>query len=284
MGQYSEEARSRTHKNLVYKHMRVLEEVAEQVMIGTRRSAVVCGPTGIGKNYVFEAAFRRHGLRWNPERPMSEVALIEAIEERSGKEDINVFDESDHMLRHLRMLNVLKIATDSKASEVILSYRVRNPKLRIDPFPVKSGFIFLMNTNLHDRNLLEDKRLDEHIKAFNSRCSPFVMTFSHNDIYEYTAYLVASERMLMKDGFSRDVTEQALAYFAETMHRVRDVSPRRIRNIATEIRRSPESWRDYLEPTLEKPWCDPPNWVPRLEPPGKSKRVNRQGPLPVVLL
>lgn len=266
MGLISDECRTRVRTNPLFRSMKIVEQIAEQVAAGNRKNVVVSGPTGIGKNFLFERAFKQRGKPWLPERPVSSGALIGHIKENNHPDAILPYDECDHMIRNVGMLNVLKIATDTKDSDRILSYRARTEKLSIDPFAVQCGFVFLMNTNLIDAKLLQDKRLGEHIKAFNSRCMPYVMPFNHEAMYEYTCYLVICERMLMLDGYSRDITELALAYFAETMPSVRDVSPRRIALIAKEIQRNPSHWREFLEPTLEPQWCKPPSWVPHLEP------------------
>lgn len=270
MGLVSDECRARMQQNPLFRSMKIVEQVAEQVASGDRKNVVISGPTGVGKNFLFERAFERRGRAWKPERPVSPAALIEHIEENNRPDAILPYDECDHMLRNVSMLNILKIATDTKETDRILSYRTRNEKLCIDPFPVRCGFVFLMNTNLFDARLLQDKRIGEHIKAFNSRCMPYVMPFDHEAIFEYTCYLVICERMLMLTGYSREITELALAYFTETMPLVRDVSPRRIALIAKEIKRNPSHWREFLEPTLEPQWRKPPTWVPRLEPRKKS--------------
>lgn len=266
MGASSDECRARMLGNAVYKSMKMVERIADQVASGARKNAVVSGPTGIGKNFIFERAFERHGLLWQPERPVSEAALIEHIEENNRENAVLSYDECDHMIRNLRILNVLKIATDTKNTDKILSYKARNKKLCIEPFLVRCRFVFLTNTDLRSKALIGDRKLGEHIKAFNSRCVPYVMSFDHEALYEYTCYLVVCERMLMKKGHSREVTELALSYFSETMNRVTDVSPRSVSQIADEIERNPAHWRELLEQTLDQPWRKPPIWVPRLEP------------------
>ena len=246
--------------------MKMVAVIAEQVADGSRTSAIISGPPGVGKTYAFEQAFKRRGLKYHTLRVGSAAALTEAL--CADPNGIFLFDECDHMFSNVDMLNILKIVTDTKSGPRILSHNVRAAGKSIPPTTIKARCVFLTNLDLNDTKRLANKRVGPHISAINSRCLPYVMSFDHERIWEYTVYLAVVEKMLMKEQFSRDVTNLALRYFTETMYRTHDVSPRRLVLIAREIVRTPSAWRDILEPTLERqPWSNtatPP--VPQLPP------------------
>lgn len=257
--------------NPVFKSMKATMELAGQLADGRRKTAVVSGPSGIGKTSAFEQAFQARGIKYQQPKVASEQALIETLSRyRNG---VLLFDDCDEVFRDVGMLNVLKKATDPKSGACILSYETRNRKTRIAPFQVRARLGFLTNIHLNDQRLLSDKKLGPHLLAFKSRTMPYVMSFNHYAIWEYTVYLAIVERMLFHElHANRAVTNEALRYFTETLWLSNDSSPRRLINIAREMMGSPAMWRELLEPSLlPQPWCDQPiPPIPQLPPLAQS--------------
>lgn len=241
----TQEWQSRIADNAVYRSMRAVNELAAQIADGRRNSVIVSGPAGIGKTWAFEEAFRVNKIKFRTPRVSSPQALIEALYERPN--GTFLFDECDTMLRDVAMLNILKVATDSKLGPRILEWKTRRAESTVPPFEFSGKIVFLLNTDL---NKAAKGKLGPHISALMDRCEPFVMTFDHFAIWEYTCYLACAERMLMREQISRDITNQALRFLTETMWRRHSVSPRALTLIAREMKRSPTQWRDLLEPRL----------------------------------
>lgn len=246
------EWQARIADNEVDRSMRAVKEIAAQIADGRRNSAIVSGPAGIGKTWAFEEAFRVNKIKLRTPRVSSPQALIEALSERPN--GTFLFDECDTMLRDVAMLNILKVATDSKLGPRVLEWKTRREESTIPPFEFTGKIVFLLNTDL---NKAAKGRFGPHISALMDRCEPFVMTFDHFAIWEYTCYLACAERMLMREQISRDITNQALRFFTETMWRRNSVSPRALTLIARSMKRSPTMWPVILEPTLlREPFSD----------------------------
>lgn len=263
----AQEWQSRIADNAVYRSMRAVNELAAQIADGRRNSAIVSGPAGIGKTWAFEEAFRVNKIKFRTPRVSSPQALIEALYERPN--GTFLFDECDTMLGDVAMLNILKVATDSKLGARILEWKTRRAESTIPPFEFSGKIVFLLNTDL---NWSAKGKLGPHIRALMDRCEPYVMTFDHTAIWEYTCYLVCAERMLMREKISRDITNLALQFLTETMWRRHSVSPRALTLLARSMKHSPTMWRELAEPTLlRKPFSDEPiPAIPQLPEPVKK--------------
>lgn len=261
------EWQNRITDNAVYRSMRAVDELAAQIADGRRSSAIVSGPAGIGKTWAFEEAFRAKKIKFRAPRVSSPQALIELLYERPN--GTFLFDECDTMLRDVALLNVLKVATDSKLGPRVLEWKTRREESTIPPFEFTGKIVFLLNTDLHKA---VKGKLGPHISALMDRCEPFVMTFDHFAIWEYTCYLACAERMLMREQISRDITNQALRFFTETMWRRNSVSPRALTLIARSMKCSPTKWRDLAEPMLlREPFSKQPvPPIPQLPEPVKA--------------
>lgn len=257
---------ARMATNPVHQNMEMVHLIAEQIADGTRQAAIISGPSGVGKTFAFETAFRRKGLKFRALRPASAAALIADL--CANPSGIFLFDECDYMFNNVDMLNVLKIVTDTKSGPRLLSHTARTSGRSISETKIRARCVFLTNIDLQDKKLLSNKRIGPHLAAITSRCPPYVVASDHEKIWEYTVYLAIEKRILAQLGSSRNDTDLALKYFTETMYQTRDVSPRRLALIAREIMRSPKAWRDLLAPTLlPSPWSDasiPP--IPQLPP------------------
>lgn len=244
--------RERIKANKVYQSMLAVNEIARQVAQGARASAIVSGPTGVGKTWAFEQAFSRRGIKFQVAKPASEPALIELL--AASPRGVFLFDECDHMLTNIGMLNTLKKITDTKPGDKILTYNCRSEKLEIPQFKFKGRLVILTNTPINSRKILNDKRIGHHIRALNDRCEPFDMSFDHRDVWEYSCYLAVCEKMLHVQGHDRETTNIALRYFTETIWRRDSVSPRALGQLAKQIKRSPDKWRSLVGPMLlDKP-------------------------------
>lgn len=266
------EWQARIADNEVDRSMRAVKEIAAQIADGRRNSAIVSGPAGIGKTWAFEEAFRANKIMFRAPRVSSPQALIEVLSERPR--GTFLFDECDSMLGDVAMLNVLKIATDSKLAPRVLEWKTRKAESTIPPFEFKGKIVFLLNTDLHKA---AKGKLGPHISALMDRCEPFIMTFDHFAIWEYTCYLACVERILMREQISRDITDQALRFFTETMWRRRSVSPRALTLLARSMKRSPTKWRDLAEPMLlREPFSKQPiPAIPQLPEPVKANEPSQ---------
>lgn len=269
------EWQERIKSNAVYRSMKAVNELAAQIVDGRRNSAIVSGPAGVGKTWAFEEAFKANNIKFQQPRVSSPQALIEAL--WLDPEGVFLFDECDAMLGDVALLNVLKIATDSKLGPRILEWKTRKEESTIDPFEFKGKIVFLMNSDLHKA---AKGKLGPHISALMDRCQPYIMTFDHLAIYEYTCYLAICERMLMREGISREITNTALRFFTETIWRRTSVSPRALTLIARSIRNSPHMWQELAEPMLlREPFCDAPiPPIPEIPPYGTFKTTAPQAP------
>lgn len=219
------------------------------------QSMIVCGPPGMGKNFIIERALRKHKVAFRRVFANSRQGFVQAYRKAKAEgQRVLLHDETDHYWNSGGMTSVMKLATvPIHAGE----RRLIADDLKAGAAPVdvtRIATICLTNKNLRDYSRF-DKGNRENLEAINSRCQPFVMAGSYNPLalYEYVCYLVVVEGVLKRDHYSLAVANDALRFFGEKFYRQPEVSVRQIEYIALMRHSHQHTWRGILERGLKPP-------------------------------
>jgi hypothetical protein len=225
------------NENPLAKQMRTAQRRAEQVIQGDTRACYLSGGAGVGKSFAISQAIDNAGCNVIRAMPKNVRELERFFELSNGKTPL-VFEECDHLFRSPNSLNLLKIATDSAGSQ---SIQVYVPKVRGEEGGFKTIWLTPPIVFAFNGNLLNDKEWPKeclpHIDALRSREQPLYIHADRTAWWEYATYLALRKRMLTRTEVGRkdiplSVKNNAIGWFAKTMWRQNEVSPRRLMKIA----------------------------------------------------
>lgn len=210
-------------ENEVAKAMQRAQRWTEQVCKGDLPVAYLCGGAGLGKTRSIKEGLKNSPFEPIFCNPINFEDIIRAFKTAAGKRPI-IFEEADHVLNSVRMVNLLKIATDEDGPRV--SENSRFGRVKMDA-PV----LLASNRDMNDGKAFP-KEVRDHVGALRSRSEPLIIPSDPVQVWEYACYLAIVKGMLRTNqkgqGVSVATQNRALKWFTENMWRMDDVSPRRL--------------------------------------------------------
>ena len=205
-------------------------ETCTAVVNGLLQAAYICGPPGIGKNMAVRAALDRAGItdpvKANPRNYLDLLKAIDAARSRGGPV---WFDEADVLWRSDRMLNVLKIATSDHARD-----RVYNRAF--------IGVPIIVTTNVNLAPPWPSRAAADNCPALFNRSPPIMIRATPEEIVAYAIHLAKTTAMVGNDwkgdGIALAVRERAYDWFRANADRLREPSPRALKNAANLMNRN----------------------------------------------
>lgn len=253
------------NENPLAKQMRTAQRRAEQVIQGDTRACYLSGGAGVGKSFAISQAIDNAGCNVIRAMPKNVRELEKFFELSNGRTPL-VFEECDHLFRSPNSLNLLKIATDSAGSqsiEVYVAPKKRSQEGGFKMIRLTAPIVVALNGDLSNEKEWPKECLP-HIEALWSREQPLYIRADRAAWWEYATYLALRKRMLTTTEVGRrdiplNIQNQAIGWFANTMWRQNEVSPRRLVKIANVFmadhvakRRAQNSGRKYDTRALEE--------------------------------
>ena len=244
--------------NSVAVAIRLARSSAMAVARGVRQACYLSGPPGIGKNKIIDDALKVMGAR-SPIRcnPHNYRHLVKDLNRAQGKAPL-VCDEADVIFRTVRMLNVMKSAT-----QLVEEARVYDGQ--------KVGAVIFVATNDDLNNdKLWDKNVRLHHEALFERAQPVCIPGdSRFDLWEWSVHIGITTPLLSArhggGGISLSARNDALNFFTVNLWRLKVVSPRTLHTIAQTMHdfRGDPTLPHHLENLLKRdPRVDGP--IPRV--------------------
>lgn len=237
-----------------------------------RVAAYLCGPPGLGKSYAVDAALKAKGVEGYRPSIRDYRALIRAFEYGVKNRMPLVLEEADHLLRSERQAEVLKIATDAAGPRwtVVEERKKLGGQWITHCRGVSLATPLIVTSNQDWRDLSSvDKDMRSHVEAIQSRSDPIYLTGNLVARWEYSCYLAIVKRMLWKGlgqkSIPPSVQNLALEWFTINANRLREVSPRTLRDICEHISYNPSNpsyWQEDLQDKLSDKKDHEPDFLP----------------------
>lgn len=225
-------------ENPLARQMRTARRKTEAVIQGFARVAYLSGGAGVGKSHAISEAIQATGARVLRAVPDDYRQLIKLFDRSQGKVPL-VLEECDHILRSLRSLNILKLATDSAGAQEMEVYVP--PKKRSQEGTHKMIRLTAPICVALNGDLTNDKEWPRecipHIRALRDREAPFNIQADAEAWWEYAVFLALRKGMLRKtEDRQHDIPlriqNKAIQWFTENAWRQTNLSPRRLVKIA----------------------------------------------------
>lgn len=268
----------------------ILDRITAATSQGSIKGLVVTGAPGVGKSFGVEAALARDSLvdklAWNPDaddqdmrriikvwdkhsntytnqfKPRHKVvkghitapAMHRVLYEYSAFKETVVFDDCDSALGDEVTLNLLKAALDTSAKREITWLNSSNKNDDVpNTFEYKGTVIFITNIDF-EKVVAEGKsKLAPHLEAIMSRCLYLDLTI--RNIRERLIRINHVARdcgMLKKQGLNEAQINEVLEFTEQNASRFRELSLRKVGQLA-DLRMSHEDyWARMAEVTLLK--------------------------------
>ena len=277
------------------------------VATSRRRMAMICSPTGFGKTYGRIAFFGGGRSDTTVPTRRTNTRLSETLWDyyRQGI-DVGILDDADSVARKETTANLLKVGFGDRGKivfETIASirndeYRTAederlrkryNPTIPPPWFYVLMRLLWLSNLNYTDPAVLDV--LPDHFRALVSRgLDPvWIPGDAEHDgfaVFIYTHWAATEGNMLRGKGYPYDVSRLAVAFYLDNVHRLIDICPRRLEQIAKVIRDNSNlaarelRLQAMLRPTdqrprllLPEPWVSVMRW-PDAAPQRPAKKTD----------
>jgi len=242
----------------------ILEDMTRAVKSGHVRAMIVSGAPGVGKSWGVEKVLAKHefvaAISDNEKLRQFEVikgsmtalGLYAKLYEYRSNKNIIVFDDIDSILVDELSLNILKAALDTSERRTIhwnsdsrLLDREDIPK----SFDFQGGVIFITNLKFND---VRSKRLQEHLKALESRCHYIDLTIHTEREIMLRIRQIVNDGMLDDYRFSEDEVTEIVEYVDDNKRNMRELSLRTVVKLADLKKSFPERWKSIASVTLLK--------------------------------
>lgn len=242
----------------------ILEDMTRAVKSGHVRAMIVSGAPGVGKSWGVEKVLAKHefvaAISDNEKLRQFEVikgsmtalGLYAKLYEYRSNKNIIVFDDIDSILVDELSLNILKAALDTSERRTIhwnsdsrLLDREDIPK----SFDFQGGVIFITNLKFND---VRSKRLQEHLKALESRCHYIDLTIHTEREIMLRIRQIVNDGMLDDYRFSEDEVAEIVEYVDNNKRNMRELSLRTVVKLADLKKSFPERWKSIASVTLLK--------------------------------
>lgn len=224
----------------LYKDLSFLRKVAAETAKGTMKVCqIVSGIGGIGKTHIYTRALDAAGRPYEYIKAGSVLGLLQDLE-RCASQGIVAFidDPKQEFLTAENFQLVFMTAAGPEPRE--FSYATKGKK-RIFSF---KGLQLIILTNF---DLTENSRSTDLFAPLLTRFWSCRIGGDRQDVFKMACFLAICKDMLRQHGASLVEANAALAYLAENMHRLPDVSARTLVKIVTLMKQMPSCWREAMD-------------------------------------
>jgi len=232
----------------------VLNKVAQGIINGHIRSAIVSGASGCGKTYTLETALmqaeEQERIRYQSVKgAMSAIGLYRQLFECSEPENVLVIDDCDSIFSDLDALNLLKASLDTGKHRKVhwnKESRVLDGEGVPRSFEFNGAVVFITNIDF-TREIEAEKKMSPHYKALLSRCL-YVDLGIHNrrEILVRIGQVVHSPEFLQEAAISSTHAMEMMAWLGTNIDYTRTLSIRTVLQLASLVK-TDRDWRSMAE-------------------------------------
>ncbi len=266
----------------------ILGNMTQEIASGTIKGLVVYGAPGTGKSFGVERALQRDSitdkLAYDPTSPGNDPkreesvyvegewkksfkprykivrgnitanGLYKTLFEYQDARDVLVFDDTDVVLQEENCLTFLKVALDTTEKRILhwISTSNRSDALP-NSFEFKGSVIFITNLNFERIIASNFSKLSPHLEAIMSRCLYLDLTIE--TIREKLLRINHVARdcgMLTKAGLDETQVEEVLQFTHDHAARFRELSLRKVLQLADIRKMKYDNWQRVAEVTVLK--------------------------------
>jgi hypothetical protein len=237
----------------------VLEKVANGIVQGNIRAAIVSGAAGCGKTYTLERCLARgesHGLiNLNTVRgSMSAIGLYKQLYECSNERGVLMLDDCDSIFGDLDALNLLKASLDTGKSRRVhwnKESRVLDEEGVPRSFEFNGAMVFITNIDF-TAEIEAEKKMTPHYKALMSRTMYVDLGIhSKREILVRIGQVVFSPTFLKDNEIKKEQAQEMMAWLTQNLTRVRTLSIRTILQLTSLVKTDPD-WRSMAQAIMLK--------------------------------
>lgn len=237
----------------------VLGKIAQGVVAGHIRAAIVSGAAGCGKTYTLERCLSRgesDGLiHYQSVRgSMSAINLYKQLYECSTEGNVLLIDDCDRIFLDIDALNILKAALDTSKTRRVhwnKESRVLDGEGVPRSFEFNGAVVFVTNIDF-TAEIEADKVMTPHYKALMSRCMYVDLGIhSKREVLVRIGQVVFSDSFLRDNSVTREQAKELMKWLTENLGRVRVLSIRTILQLANLVK-TDSDWRDMAKVTMLK--------------------------------
>jgi len=236
------------------------QEWLEQVLKGERVSCVVFGGSGMGKNYLVDAALKKHAPKdkdgnvlFIDSKANTPIKLLDAFHDAQRDREQNnakrkrvlpiVFNEARTQFSTPAQLDIMKIATDTETS-IDKTWREYTWTVMVEDFdkndelvekPVKHKGVSLACPIIAMTNMQLTELPGDSVDAVRSRCRPIEIPPDRYTAWEYVVWLALTSDLLTWDNHQQPVPlklrSEMIDWFTRNMMRLQQVSVRTMKNV-----------------------------------------------------
>jgi hypothetical protein len=232
----------------------VLSKVANGVINGHIRAAIISGAPGCGKTYTLEAALtaaaREERIRYESVKgSMSAIGLYRSLFECSSEDAVLVIDDCDSIFGDIDALNLLKAALDTGKTRKVhwnKESRVLNEEGIPRSFEFKGAVIFITNIDFA-KEIEREVKMSPHYDALLSR-SLYLDLGIHNkrEVLVRISQVIYSDTFLKDNGISKEAAKEMMTWLTTNLARVRVLSIRTILQLV-QLVKTDGDWKDMAE-------------------------------------
>lgn len=266
----------------------ILGNMTQEIANGALKGLVVYGAPGTGKSFGVEKALQRDSitdkLAYDPSSPGNDPkreeriyvdgawetkfkprykiirgnitanGLYKTLFEYNSARDVLVFDDTDVVLQDENCLTFLKVALDTTEKRVLhwISTSNRSDALP-NSFEFKGSVIFITNLNFERIIASNFSKLSPHLEAIMSRCLYLDLTIETTREKLLRIDHVARDcGMLAKAGLAAEQIEEVLQFTHDHATRFRELSLRKVLQLADIRKMKYDNWQRVAEVTVLK--------------------------------
>lgn len=236
---------------------KVLEKVAQGIVSGNIRAAIVSGAAGCGKTYTLERCLTRaesSGLiNYQSVRgSMSAIGLYKQLYECSTERNVLMIDDCDSIFADIDALNLLKASLDTGRSRRVhwnKESRVLDDEGVPRSFEFNGAVVFITNIDFC-REVDAEKKMTPHYKALMSRTMYVDLGIhSKREVLVRIGQVVFSESFMREVEITREQAKSMLKWLTANHQRVRTLSIRTVLQLASLIK-TDEDWESMANAVM----------------------------------
>lgn len=237
----------------------VLSKLANGVIDGHIKSAIVSGAPGCGKTYTLEnaldAAAKEEKIRYESVRgSMSAIGLYRSLWESSERNCVLVIDDCDSIFGDIDALNLLKAALDTGKTRRVhwnKESRVLNEEGIPRSFEFKGSVVFITNIDFA-KEIERETKMAPHYDALLSRCLYLDLGIhSKREVLVRISQVVYSAEFLKNNGITKDAAKEMMTWLTANLVKIRVLSIRTILQLVTLVKTDGD-WQDMASAILLK--------------------------------
>ncbi len=232
----------------------VLGKVAQGIIHGYIKAAIVSGAAGCGKTYTLEKALTRaesDGLvtYQSVKGAMSAIGLYRQLFECSEEGHVLVIDDCDSIFADIDALNLLKAALDTGKTRKVhwnKESRILDEEGIPRSFEFNGAVVFITNIDF-TAEIEADKKMTPHYKALMSRCMYVDLGIhSKREILVRIGQVVLGRDFLRENDLNKEQAQEMMVWLTTNLSRVRTLSIRTILQL-TSLVRTDKDWRKMAQ-------------------------------------